>query len=90
MFSLGNLLVPLVVGILVGAIAGKIMDKDFSVLGCLIVGVVGGYIGSFVLKVLHINISGTSNLSNLVITILIDVMGAYLLLKVVDLAKKKK
>jgi len=81
-------IIAIVVGILVGAIAGKIMKQTFSFLGCLIVGIVGGIIGSYLIDKLGITIKGSNPITQLALAIGVDVLGAVVLLKIVDIAKK--
>jgi len=86
-----SLVIAIIVGFLVGTIAARIMKQSFSFLGCLIVGIVGGLIGSFLLKELEgvgINVKPNTPMASLIIGIAVDVVGAMLLLKIVDIAKK--
>ncbi|HEV2287978.1 MAG TPA: GlsB/YeaQ/YmgE family stress response membrane protein [Candidatus Acidoferrales bacterium] len=72
-----------VIGILAGWIAGKIMKgHGFGVLGDLIVGIVGALLGSFVFGLLGIGAYG------LIGRLVISVIGALILLWLIRLIKK--
>jgi len=78
-----NLLLFLVIGIVAGFLAGKIMKgSGFGLVGDLIVGVIGSFIGYWVFGLLGITSGG-------IIGVLIcAVVGALLLLYIVRLVKK--
>lgn len=72
-----------VIGILAGWIAGKIMKgHGFGVLGDLVVGIVGALLGSFVFGLLGIGAYG------LIGRLVISVIGALILLWLIRLIKK--
>jgi uncharacterized membrane protein YeaQ/YmgE (transglycosylase-associated protein family) len=72
-----------VIGVLAGWIAGKIMKgHGFGVLGDLVVGIVGALLGSFVFGLIGISAYG------LVGRLVISVIGALILLWLVRLIKK--
>ena len=73
----------LIVGLLAGWIAEKIMHRDHGLLTNLIVGVIGAYLGAFIGSLLGFGANGF--LSALIIAIL----GACLLLWIVGLVRRK-
>jgi uncharacterized membrane protein YeaQ/YmgE (transglycosylase-associated protein family) len=78
-----NLILFLVIGIVAGYLAGKIMKgKGFGLLGDLIVGVIGSFIGVWVFGLLGIWTGGILGL------LIAAIVGALLLLYVVRLVKK--
>lgn len=81
--STENLLLFLVIGIVAGFLAGKIMKgAGFGLLGDLIVGVIGSFVGVWVFGLLGIVTGGILGL------LIAAVVGALLLLYVVRLAKR--
>jgi uncharacterized membrane protein YeaQ/YmgE (transglycosylase-associated protein family) len=81
--STENLLLFLIVGVVAGYLAGKIMKgKGFGLLGDLIVGVIGSFIGVWVFGLLGIYTAGILGL------LIASIVGALLLLYVVRLVKK--
>lgn len=81
--STENLLLFLVIGIVAGFLAGKIMKgAGFGLLGDLIVGVIGSFIGVWVFGLLGISSGGILGL------LIAAVVGALILLYIVRLAKK--
>ena len=81
--STENLLLFLVIGIVAGFLAGKIMKgAGFGLLGDLIVGVIGSFIGVWVFGLLGIATGGIIGL------LIAAVVGALLLLYIIRLAKK--
>lgn len=77
-----DLLLFLLIGLAAGWIAGQIMKSGFGLVGNLIVGVVGAFIGGWVFKSLNIMGGG------LVITLVAAVVGAVILLWIIGLVKK--
>ena len=81
--STENLLIFLVIGIIAGFLAGKIMrGKGFGVLGDLLVGVVGSFIGYWIYGLLGIASSG------IIGAIICALVGALVLLYIIRMAKK--
>ena len=81
--STENLLLFLVIGIVAGFLAGKIMKgAGFGLVGDLIVGVIGSLIGVWVFGLLGISSGGILGL------LVAAVVGALILLYVIRLAKK--
>ena len=78
-----HLLLFLVIGIVAGFLAGKIMKgAGFGRLGDLIVGVIGSFIGVWVFGLLGISSGGILGL------LIAAVVGALILLYIIRLAKK--
>ncbi len=81
--STENLLLFLVIGIVAGFLAGKIMKgAGFGLVGDLIVGVIGSFIGVWVFGLLGISSGGILGL------LIAAVVGALILLYIIRLAKK--
>ena len=77
------LLWVIIIGILAGWIAGKIMHgKGFGLLGDLVVGVVGSLLGSFIFGLLGLGAYG------LIGRLVVAVVGAVILLWLIRLIKK--
>jgi uncharacterized membrane protein YeaQ/YmgE (transglycosylase-associated protein family) len=74
----------LIIGILAGFIAGKLMQgKGFGLIGDLVVGVVGAVLGGYLFGLLGVSAGG-----GLVGSLVTAVVGALVLLFVVRLIKK--
>lgn len=81
--STENLLLFLVIGVVAGFLAGKIMrGAGYGLVGDLIVGVIGSFIGVWVFGLLGIAAGGILGL------LVASVVGALLLLYVLRLVKK--
>ena len=82
--STEHLLLFLVIGVVAGFLAGKIMKgSGFGLIGDLIVGVIGSFIGGWVFGLLGISVGG-------IIGVLVAaVIGALILLYVIRLAKSR-
>jgi uncharacterized membrane protein YeaQ/YmgE (transglycosylase-associated protein family) len=81
--STENLLLFLVIGVVAGFLAGKIMKgAGFGLVGDLIVGVIGSFIGVWVFGLLGIVSGGILGL------LIASVVGALLLLYIIRLAKR--
>jgi uncharacterized membrane protein YeaQ/YmgE (transglycosylase-associated protein family) len=79
-----HLLLFLVIGVLAGFLAGKIMrGAGYGVVADLIIGVIGAFIGVWVFGLLGIETAGILGL------LIASVVGALLLLWVVRLVKKR-
>jgi uncharacterized membrane protein YeaQ/YmgE (transglycosylase-associated protein family) len=79
-----NLLLFLVVGVVAGFLAGKIMKgSGFGLVGDLVVGVVGSFIGAWLFGVLGISAGGIIGL------LVAAIVGALLLLYLVRLIKRR-
>lgn len=83
--STEHLLLFLVIGIVAGFLAGKIMKgSGFGLVGDLIIGVIGAFIGVWVFGLLGIASEGVIGL------LIASVVGALLLLYVVRLVKSRR
>jgi uncharacterized membrane protein YeaQ/YmgE (transglycosylase-associated protein family) len=83
--SMERLLLFLVIGILAGFLAGKIMKgSGFGLIGDLIIGVIGSFIGVWVFGLLGISSGGIIGL------LAAAVVGALILLYVIRLAKSRR
>ena len=83
--STEHLLLFLVIGILAGFLAGKIMKgSGFGLIGDLIIGVIGSFIGVWVFGLLGISSGGIIGL------LVAAIVGALILLYVIRLAKSRR
>ncbi len=79
-----SIILFLVIGLAAGWLAGQIMKgRGFGLVGNLIVGIVGAFIGGFVFDVLNITIA-----SELIGSLIAAVVGAIILLWIAGLVKK--
>jgi len=79
-----SIILWIVVGIIAGWLAGKIMKgKGFGLIGDLIVGVVGAFLGGWLFGLLHISIMG-----GIIGSLITAVVGALVLLFVLRLIFK--
>jgi uncharacterized membrane protein YeaQ/YmgE (transglycosylase-associated protein family) len=77
----------LLIGAIAGWIAGLLMKgRGFGMLGNIVVGIIGAYIGGFLLGKLGISIGGTETVNQLVTS----VIGAVVLLFLAGLLRKGK
>jgi uncharacterized membrane protein YeaQ/YmgE (transglycosylase-associated protein family) len=82
--STDHLLLFLAIGILAGFLAGKIMKgSGFGLVGDLVVGVAGAFVGVWFLGLLGISSGGLIGL------LIAAVIGALLLLYIIRLARRK-
>jgi len=82
--STENLLLFLVIGVVAGFLAGKIMKgSGFDLIGDLIVGVIGSFIGGWVFGLLGISAGGILGV------LVAAIVGALLFLYVIRLAKSR-
>lgn len=78
-----GIIIWLIVGAIVGAIAGMIMRESFGLLGNIVVGVVGAFIGGALFS------HGDINNSPLTVgTFAVSVVGAVILLGIVNLFQR--
>ncbi|MCK9302307.1 MAG: GlsB/YeaQ/YmgE family stress response membrane protein [Bacteroidales bacterium] len=83
---MGGFIGFIIIGALAGFIAGKLMKGEgFGFWVNLVVGIVGGIFGGFVLRLF-----GVSSNGGLIWSLLTSVGGAALLLWILSLLKKKK
>jgi len=79
-----SIILWIVVGIIAGWLAGKIMKgKGFGLIGDLIVGVVGAFLGGWLFGLLHISVMG-----GIIGSLITAVVGALVLLFVIRLIFK--
>jgi uncharacterized membrane protein YeaQ/YmgE (transglycosylase-associated protein family) len=83
--ELNDLIFTLIIGAVSGWLAGQIKQGfGFGLLGNIIIGVIGAFVGSWLLRtVLHVNIG-----SGLLSVIATSVIGALVVLFLVGLVKK--
>jgi uncharacterized membrane protein YeaQ/YmgE (transglycosylase-associated protein family) len=82
--STEHLLLFLVIGVVAGFLAGKIMKgSGFGLIGDLVVGVIGSFIGGWVFGLLGISVGGILGV------LVAAVVGALLLLYVIRLTKSR-
>jgi uncharacterized membrane protein YeaQ/YmgE (transglycosylase-associated protein family) len=82
--STEHLIIFLVIGVVAGFLAGKIMKgSGFGLIGDLIIGVIGSFIGVWIFGLLGISSGGILGL------LIAAVVGALLLLFVIRLAKSR-
>jgi uncharacterized membrane protein YeaQ/YmgE (transglycosylase-associated protein family) len=82
-YSTENLLLFLVIGVVAGFLAGKIMKgAGFGLIGDLIVGVIGSFIGVWIFGLLNISSGGILGL------LIAAIVGALVLLYIIRLAKR--
>jgi uncharacterized membrane protein YeaQ/YmgE (transglycosylase-associated protein family) len=79
-----GILGAIVIGILAGFIAEKVMGRNHGLLTNLIVGLVGAVLGSFIAGALGIGGSG------LIWSLIISTIGAILLLFLLNLVKRRR
>lgn len=79
-----SLVVILLVGIIAGFLAGKIMKgSGFGLLGDLVVGILGAFVGGWLFGVLGVGIGG-----GIIGSIIVATIGAMLLLYLIRLIKR--
>ena len=81
-----NLIILLVVGAVIGWLAGLLMKVNFSLVVCILVGIAGSYIGSLIAGWLGIGVRGGGFD---IVSLLFGVIGACLLTAVLKLFHKK-
>jgi uncharacterized membrane protein YeaQ/YmgE (transglycosylase-associated protein family) len=85
MLETNSLIVILVIGLIAGWLAGKLMKgSGFGIIGDIIVGIIGAFIGAWLWSVLHLPTLGNFWI-NAIIT---ATVGAMILLFVLRLVKR--
>lgn len=85
MFETNSLIVILVIGLIAGWLAGQIMKGGgFGIIGDIIVGIVGAFIGRWLFTWLHVPVIGNFWVN----AILTATIGAVVLLFVIRLIKR--
>jgi uncharacterized membrane protein YeaQ/YmgE (transglycosylase-associated protein family) len=77
-----SIIVALIVGGLSGWLAGQIMNTQFSLLGNIGIGIVGGFVGTIILSAVGIHGSG------MIGNIIVSVIGACVFIAIVRQIKK--
>ncbi|NMC45509.1 MAG: GlsB/YeaQ/YmgE family stress response membrane protein [Chloroflexi bacterium] len=78
-----NILVLLLVGLIAGFLADKLVKNTFGTVGDMLIGVVGSFVGSWIFGKLGLPVSG------LLWEIIAATAGAVVLLLIINLFKKK-
>jgi uncharacterized membrane protein YeaQ/YmgE (transglycosylase-associated protein family) len=84
MMATNSIIVILVIGLIAGWLAGKIMDGGFGLIGDIIIGIIGAFIGGWLWGTLHLPILGPWWLTAIVSA----VVGACILLFILRLIKR--
>ena len=85
MLGTNSLIVILIVGLIAGWLAGKIMGGGgFGLIGDIIIGVIGAFIGTWLWGVLHLPVIANFWVS----AIVISTVGACILLFIIRLVKR--
>jgi uncharacterized membrane protein YeaQ/YmgE (transglycosylase-associated protein family) len=86
MFEAQGLVVIIIIGLIAGFLAGKIMKgSGFGIVGDIIIGVIGAFIGRWLWDVLHLPSLGPWWLTAIVAA----TIGALILLFVIGLVKRR-
>ena len=79
-----GILAWIVIGIVAGWLAGKIMSGGgYGFIGDIVVGIIGAFIGGYLAGVLHINIGG-----GMIASIITATVGAVLLVFILRMVKR--
>jgi uncharacterized membrane protein YeaQ/YmgE (transglycosylase-associated protein family) len=81
--TLGTLLIWIVVGLIAGWLASAVVGGGFGLIGDIIVGVVGSFLGSWIFHALHVHVP----FHGLAGTILVAFVGAVVLLLLLRLVR---
>jgi uncharacterized membrane protein YeaQ/YmgE (transglycosylase-associated protein family) len=85
MFGTESLLVILIVGLIAGWLAGKIMrGSGYGIIGDIIIGIIGAFIGAWLWGVLHLPTIGNIWVDRIVVS----TVGAMVLLFILGLIKR--
>jgi uncharacterized membrane protein YeaQ/YmgE (transglycosylase-associated protein family) len=85
MFATNSLIVILIVGLVAGWLAGQIMKgSGFGLIGDLVVGIIGAFIGTWLWDVLHLPTIGNFWIN----AIVISTAGALVLLFILRIIKR--
>jgi uncharacterized membrane protein YeaQ/YmgE (transglycosylase-associated protein family) len=84
MLETNSLIVILVIGLIAGWLAGKIMGGGFGLIGDVVIGVIGAFVGGWLWATLHLPILGPWWLTAIVSA----VVGACILLFIIRLLKR--
>lgn len=78
-----GIIIWLIVGGVVGWLAGLIMGDNMGIIGNIVVGIVGAFIGGLILSRGDINTAGLT-----VETFAVSILGAIILLAIVNLVRR--
>jgi uncharacterized membrane protein YeaQ/YmgE (transglycosylase-associated protein family) len=84
MMATNSLIVMLIIGLIAGWLAGKIMGGGFGLIGDIVIGVIGAFIGGWLWATLHLPVLGPWWLTAVVSA----VVGACILLFILRLIKR--
>lgn len=84
MLGTNSIIVILIIGLIAGWLAGKIMGGGFGVIGDIIIGIIGAFIGTWLWGELHLPVIGGFWIS----AIIISTVGACILLFIIRLVKR--
>ncbi len=84
MFATNSIIVILIIGLIAGWLAGKIMGGGFGLIGDIIIGIIGAFIGNWLWATLHLPTIGGFWVSSIVIS----TVGACILLFIIRLIKR--
>lgn len=79
-----NILAILIVGLVAGFLADKVVKNSFGLIGDILIGIAGSFIGTWLFSTLDVSV-GTGLLSE----ILIAFIGAVVLLLVINLFRRR-
>ena len=84
MLGTNSIIVILIIGLVAGWLAGKIMGGGFGIIGDIIIGIIGAFIGTWLWGVLHLPMIANFWVS----AIVISTVGACILLFIIRLIKR--
>ncbi|MGH6664310.1 MAG: GlsB/YeaQ/YmgE family stress response membrane protein [Pseudolabrys sp.] len=84
MFATNSIIVILIIGLIAGWLAGKLMGGGFGLIGDIVIGVIGAFIGNWLWGVLHLPGLGPWWLT----AIIVSTVGACILLFILRLIKR--
>ena len=84
--AIESIIVLLIIGLIAGWLAGKIMrGAGFGLVGNIVVGIVGAFIGSYVLGALGVGLGG-----GIISAIVGATLGAVILLFIIDSVRRSR
>ncbi len=84
MWATNSIIVILLIGLVAGWLAGKIMGGGFGLIGDIVIGMIGAFIGGWLWAMLHLPVLGPWWLTAIVSA----VVGACILLFLIRLIKR--
>jgi uncharacterized membrane protein YeaQ/YmgE (transglycosylase-associated protein family) len=84
MFATNSIIVILIIGLIAGWLAGRIMGGGFGLIGDIVIGIIGAFIGNWLWAVFHLPGLGPWWLT----AIIIATVGACILLFILRLIKR--